>query len=343
MITESATSLSMLGEFFQSSPNFQTLNIPELISIGTNKYNNLVINNEVTSVILNNLEEMPYILGGKNLQHIELNNLKYIEFGESQIFVNQLSTLPRKFLQNTKLQEINLPNFLGAWEPVPRTTVGINESGANYASFWNNYWLKDVSMGENVSILNHNVSKDEFNGFWFRNNYNLKFIRLYHPYVLKLRRSLQGLNTTPIGNENGHIYVPNNLVDEYKNAWKSYVSQATLDSIIRPMDAYNEDKRQDVDRIPDSVRTWAEIITDCNSSNSLPDIYQVGATKTIIQNGIPTQMMIVELGNNITEYYLDNGIEKKPKIIWMSKSISNFDKVPLGILTNSARQYKSDT
>lgn len=334
IITNHTDSLNKLGDFFKKSPNLTELNIPELSVINTTRYWNALalIDTNIKKVIFENLEQQPYYLGGEKLEEAKLDKLRYIEFGQQ--YINNLSYFTTKFLHGTKLQSLDLPSFLGARSPIPSTSVGFNDSQALQASFLNNYYLRDVGFGQNVMAFERGTN-DAYNGFWFRNNYSLKFLRLYYPYVLPANRALMGLESTPIGinNGNGYIYVPKELVADYKAAenWSSYASK------IRSLEDYPAAKRLDEDSIPDSKRTWAQIIDDC--ANKLDgSIYKIGATKTIKINGVPTQMVIVGIDQ---DSYVNGENISTARISWLERTITRFSPININAInsTDIARHY----
>jgi len=313
MITNYETSLEKLREFFEDS--LSELDIPELIFINTNAtanyLNGLIIdNNNLKKINFPNLEQQPYYLINKNLQEINLNSLKRIEFGLLNLNSSSLYT---HFLQNTKIRKLELPNFIGTASgnsALPPGGTNINADNASTASFWNNYWLSDVSLGNSkMKEINNNY----FNGFWFRNNYFLTSLRLNYPYVIKLVKGTLGFNTTPIGAGNGYIYVPDNLLENYKQAdgWSQ------IGNKIKKMSDYETDRIV----IKDSLEKigWETIISDCNRKNT--NNYKIGDTKTILINGIPVQMVIVDKNTDT----LNNS--ETAQLTWLAKTISIFDPV----------------
>jgi len=334
MIYDSNTSLKKLEDFFSKSSNLTEIDIPELINVNDNSkadYNGIVLlDTNAVSIKFPNIQQQISFLGNEKLEEVNLDSLQYIENQDG--FLHGHSFFPVQFLHNTKLESLRLPNLLGARSPIPNSTVSPDEQQAMRASFQNNYWLRDVAIGENVNILNHNANTNQFNGLWFRNNYSLKFLRLYNPYVLIPNRALTtGLGSTPIGSGNGHIYVPKELVEDYKadTNWSTYAS------FIRPMEDYATDKALDKDSITNDIKTWEQIINDCNSTSELDtNIYKVGATKTIKIDGIPTQMVIVGINKDID-------INSNPvRLTWMSKTITYFNTIPCSALnTGTPRNY----
>lgn len=328
MIHDPITSLNKLEDFFSKSSNLTEINIPELVSIDDNPkadYNGIVLlDTNATSIKFPNVQQQISFIGNEKLEEVDLSSLQYIE--NQNGFLHDHSFFPIQFLHNTKLESLNLPNLLGARSPIPSSTVSPEEQQSMQASFQNNYWLRDVAIGENVNILNHSPSTNQFNGLWFRNNYSLKFLRLYNPYVLTPNRALTaGLGSTPIGSGNGFIYVPEELLDDYKanTNWSTYASS------FKPLTSYENDKALDKDSIGDDIRTWEQIINDCNSVSDLnTNIYKIGATKTIKIDGIPTQMVIVDMNKDIDT---DNN---SVRLTWMSKTITYFDTIPCSALTN---------
>ena len=326
MIYDPSISLAKLEDFFSKSSNLTEINIPELISIDDNpraNYNGIVLlDTNAKSIKFPNVQQQIGFIGNDKLEEINLDSLQYIE---SQYgFLHDHSFFYIQFLHNTKLESLDLPNLMGARNPIPNSTVSPDESQSMQASFQNNYWLRDVAIGKNVNILNHSSNTDWFNGLWFRNNYSLKFLRLYNPYVLTPNRALTaGLGSTPIGSGNGFIYVPEELLEDYKNNtnWSTYAS------FIKPLTSYEADKALDKDSISDDIKTWEQIINDCNSASDLnTNIYKIGATKTIKIDGIPTQMVIVDMNKDINT----NG--SSVRLTWMSKTITYFNTIPCSAL-----------
>jgi len=329
MITNYETSLEKLREFFEDS--LSELNIPELIFIDTNVtanyLNGLIINNNnLKKINFPNLEQQPYYLITKNLQEINLNSLKRIEFGLLNLNSSSLYT---HFLQNTKIRKLELPNFIGtasANTALPPGGTNINADNANSASFWNNYWLSDVSLGNSkMKEINNNY----FNGFWFRNNYFLTSLRLNYPYVIKLVKGTLGFNTTPIGAGNGYIYVPDNLLDNYKQAdgWSQ------IGNKIKGMSSYEVDRAIVKDSLEEV--SWNTILSDCNRKNT--NNYKIGDTKTIFIKGIPIQMVIVDKN---TDFLNDS---ETAQLSWLGKTISIFDTINTYEIYDSLKlpQYKN--
>lgn len=335
IIINHTESLNKLGDFFSKSPNLTELNIPELSIIGNRRYwNDLALYDvNLKKVSFPNLEQQPYYIGGEKLEEVNLDKLQYIEFGQQ--YINSLYNFIISFLQNTKLQELNLPSFLGAYSPIPASNIPISDPSAQYASFRNNYYLRDVGLGQNVSGLNKR-NEDCYNGLWFMNNYSLKFLRLYYPYVLPSNRALGGLENTPIGNGQGYIYVPKNLIDAYQRDqnWSTYASK------IRSIeDDYPTAKAADADTIPTS-KTWADIITDCNTNQLDTQIYYIGATKTLKIDGMPTRMKIVDFNK---DNYEDSTGTKIASITWLEDTVTRFDSLSFNSITSSsiARMYNN--
>lgn len=320
MISSSAESREKLKQFFQNTLN--VLDIPDLIRIDTNtldtRYiNGLYINNSALQEInFENLEQSPFILIGDNIKRISLNNLKRIEsknISNDNLFYN----LRYKFLNNTKIVELYLPNFEGVTNTSNQPDYGSNNSSNSNASFTNNYWLKDVTLGNN-QIQEANT---HLNGYWFSNCYFLKYLKILYPFVMPLSSNV-GFQTSPIGAGNGKIYVPDNLVNEYQEAtyW------ATYNTKIVPLSQYEIDKGAELE-IEDS---WDRIVERCNNGTAA-SYYQVGQTKTLEINGCPTQMVIVNkasTGANIPNNCdrLASDTTRPAQLTWMEKTISRFDR-----------------
>lgn len=354
MITNSTTSLNMLNSFFKNE--LSNLDIPDLVRIDTSgnyiQQNGLVLINSkdptnpnctpIKRINLENMEQSPYILNCEELSEINLERLQQIEF--SEYLVNNLYYFTTKFLHNSKIQILDLPNFKGTTTPLPQYdgNEGINSAAAEYASFWNNYWLRFVNLGNSLMSSTEN-SNFKFNGYWFRNNYFLKFLKLNYPYVIPLVRTA-GFNTTPIGNGNGYIYVPKNLLNSYKSAinWQEFSSKfRTIE------DDYDRDFAADSDSISDS---WATIIAKCNSateSNNAVE-YRVGDTKTLVINNIPHQFIIVNKFNPNDQIHRDpicdtegNLTNKYASLSWMETTINRFEQVNVNDFSSESRQFSN--
>lgn len=331
MITNPQTSLNKLDSFFKNESSFTELDIPELIMMDTNTgynfWNRLIINNpNLISLNLKNMQQSPYILVGENLLEVDLSSLQEVEFYD--VLLNStINSLPTRILQNTKIQTLDLPNFIGTARPIPQGSDDITNGYAQYASFWNNYWLTDVSLGN--SLMNASANSNyKFNGFWFRNNYFLRYLRLNYPYVIPLVRT-EGFNTTPIARGNGYIYVPDDLQLAYQNAdnWN------TLKSKIKKMSEYNSDVQSNNANF--ITKSWSEILTDC--ANGTLGTYEIGQRKMVKIYGIPTEFIIV--GKN--EDTLANDTTKKASLSWLGATISNFTTINVADTfdNSSPRQY----
>ena len=344
MITDKATSLRKLTDFFEKSVNVSTLDIPEMIYLdgGTTSRINLALSDTAVSTVnFKNLTQTPFYIGGSNLKNVVLDNIKYVEFGGgSPTTLNNLVNYYTNFLQNTKLQTLELPAFLGTRNAF---ADGQDETNLPYVSFRNNYWLRDVGLGQNVFNVGHDHNGDCFNGYWFMNNYNLKFLRLYYPYVLPLNRLPSGLATTPIGDNEintAFVFVPNELLSAYKeNAQWEQLGRSNF----KPLDEYDYWKSLDIDKI---TKSWSEIIQDCANDNL--GSYRLGDTKTITIDGVPTQMMIVQIKNsglNTTQIqYHKTADGNTPSLIWMERTINRFEPIALRTLNSSIpRKYENVT
>ena len=111
MIRDSVLSKEKLGKFFMDSPDFTELNIPELTRFNTTTINSLVINNSnLQTISLPNLEQQPGIILGEDVRSINLSSLHYIT---NNADILQSGILTSRFLQNTKLQVLDLPELQG--------------------------------------------------------------------------------------------------------------------------------------------------------------------------------------------------------------------------------------
>ena len=330
MISNSQSSATKLKQFFEYDTALTELDIPELTNIDTETsvstyLNGLYINNpSLKKINFENLEQSPFVLLGNNLTSVNLSNLKRIE--PKLNYTNILNQyILYSFLSNTKIRELNLPNFEGV------TNSSTYEYGSSNslipASFFFNYWLKNVSFGNKDMETLSNV---HLNGYWFQNCYFLKYLRINYPFFIPLS-STQGLGTTPMasGPRYGRIYVPSNLVNYYKGenggAW------ATFRDNIFPLEQYEIDISEYNNNSLDNV-SWATIINDCNTGNI--ENYQIGQTKTIYVNGIPTEMIIVGKSQDTIA-----NTNNKASLTWIEKTLSRFE--PVNVYANTDKIYSS--
>ena len=313
-------SLAQLSRYFAN--NLEELNIPELVRIDTNSSNTLMnglmfnADSNLKKIYFKNLEQSPYIMEGNKLEEVNLEKLLQVEVDGT--IGDIYSYLPPAVLRNTKIQTLNLPNFKGSSSPTSQTTGGNidNTVAINSTSFWNNYWLSEVSLGNSLMNATENGSY-KFNGFWFKNSYFLHSLKLNYPYVIPMI-GRGGFATTPIGTNpnDGYIYVPDNLLSSYQLAdgWTEYSTK------IRPLTVY----QPQADTITDS---WETIIDNCAGGNVSK--YQIGQTKTVKINGIPTQFVLVGKGidplyESISGY---NAINGNANLSWLENTITRFEKV----------------
>lgn len=337
MITNPQQSLNMLGSFFQNEPSFTELNIPELIRIdsdtGEPLWNRLIINNpNLISINLPNMQQSPYILEGNNLLNVNLENLQAIEF-ERSYFPDNNNNLLTSILRETKIQTLNLPNFKGTTKPLPAGSDNINDANNIQVSFWNNYWLKDVSLGNSLMEQTENTNY-KFNGFWFRNNYNLKYLRLNYPYIIPLVR-IAGFNTTPIGSgDKGHIYVPKNLVESYKIAdnWSAFKDK------ILSIEEYEKDILAEKNNFLN--KTWEEIIFDISKNSELGADYELGKKMIVKINDVPVEFILVGKNQDISA----NDNTKTIHSSWLGVTMVDFTPTSVGsnnFNNSSPRQYSN--
>ena len=338
-------SLLQLKNYFLNQ--LEELNVPELVRMDTNSSNSLMNglmlnnfnnNSQLKRIYFKNLEQSPYIFTGENIKEINLEGLLQVELNAT--IGNIQSIMRSAVLQNTKIQNLNLPNFKGSPFPtsLPEISSGeMSRTEAKGTSFWDNYWLADVVLGNSRMNSTENANF-KFNGFWFKNSYFLHSLRLYYPYVIPMI-GRGGFLTTPIGtNENdGYIYVPSNLVSSYQNAveWSEYGAK------IRSLDEY----RQKTDTITDN---WTTIINNCRNGNV--SMYPIGGTKTVEIDGIPTQFILV--GKGVDQLHSDessstyNSINPgKANLSWMENTITRFETptVSQSVFTNNNPTYGLNT
>ena len=322
MISNSANSIQQLSNFLNNK--LEELNLPELTYIKGNFQNQSYINSLLQSIDFKNLEQSPFLLLGNNLQQINLNKLKQIEeksYSNSNLFTN----LKYNFLSNTKITELYLPSFEGV------KNSGYNDYGYDNStnpSFINNYWLKDVTLG-NPNMLNS--TNTHFNGYWFANCYSLKYLKLLYPFVMPVSSNV-GFTTNPIGNGEGKIYVPDNLVNDYKRAqnWVTYNSKIT------PLSQYETDKTAESEIEED----WSVILAAC-AAGTAATTYKVGQYKTLKINGMPTQMVIVNTAANNSDNRDKDAENNYVQLTWMEKTISRFNTY--AITSNFPYSYNNST
>ena len=331
-----AESLSLLNSFFLNE--LSRIDIPELVRIDSpyGLWNSLVfINSRLNTLKLENMEQAPYIINCENLLELNLDKLQEVEFnaGADGLYLNNLSNYTTKFLHNSKLQSLNLPNFKGTQYPLSSNANNINEYAASAASFWNNYWLRDVSLGNSLMREEDNQNY-KFNGFWFNNNYFLKFLKLNYPYVIPLVR-IAGLSTTPIGNGSGHIYVPDELLASYRSApqWNNFNQK------FKGISEYEQDFNLYKDSITDD---WSTILTNC--ANNAVDRYKIGDTKTVMIDNVPTQFRIV--GKEVDTLKNSTNTMTKAPLTWLETTITRVappQSVQDVFGTSNPRQFQNAT
>lgn len=320
MITNSALSKAKLGQFFMDSPDFTELNVPEITRLSSNVQiiNNLIINNDnLKRIIFPALEQQPGILLGKNLQEIQIPLLQVISNKADIINAGILSS---KFLQNTKLQTLELPELVGTMAEEN------NINSATQMGFAYNYWLKEVSLGN--AYLEQTINAF-FGAFWFYYNFSLQKLILRYPFVLPLANTA-GITTTPIAYGKGFIYVPDNLITDYQAA----SNWITFKDCFKPITQLSEHLPTE-DTIEDN---WETIISKCNT-HSLTSEYTVGATKTIEINGMPTQMVIVDLNKDL----LADNSGNTASITWMEKHISRYNPITMNVEQGALRSHLNIT
>lgn len=341
----SSESLALLNSFFKNE--LSNIDIPELVRIDSlfGLWNSLIFtNSNLTSLKLENMEQAPYILDCENLLELKLDKLQEVEFsgGMDGLYLNNLSNYPTRFLHNSKIQSLSLPSFKGTQYPLPSNSNSINEYNARAASFWDNYCLRDVSLGNSKMRIEENGNY-KFNGYWFNNNYFLKFLRLNYPYVIPLVRNA-GLYNTPLGSGSGYIYVPDELVASYQSAsnWNQFSAK------IKSLDQYKDDLETYKDIITDD---WPTILANC--ANNTISKYNIGDTKTVMINNVPTQFMIVNKRGQSDVADIDfiaddnnNETTEPAALTWVERTITRFSppqSVQDVFSTENPRQFKNAT
>lgn len=340
MITNPSDSFKMLKNFFEN--NLTTLDLSDLIYIdsplrdGASTMNIKPIsisNSKLESINLENLTNQLYRLNGENLTSLSLPQLSIIydttpnvNTAFSNIGNLTSSSYRQGFLTYTKLRELVLSNFLGT--PTNLIPTQGMSSEVNYMSFFGNYWLEDITFGN--EFIKDPDGIYSFNGDWFYNNYSIKALHLKYNYVIPLVNTT-GLQFSSLRRSggSGKIYVPDDLVDSYKKAnnWRSF------DSNIEKESNYSPESFQD--SIKDS---WATIL------NSPAAAYKIGDTKTFFTNNIPIQMKIVaksDSAENISDF-LASG-EGRATFTWAPTTISYFTPVTLNnVYSEGERSYNTE-
>ena len=109
MITDAVVIQRKLEEFFMGSSN--SLNIPELTRNDGSYLNDLFIDaNNLQSIVLENFEQFPFALTSTDLREVNLTSLKQIR-PRNALNSGAVDMSAAKFLTNTKLQTLVLPNL----------------------------------------------------------------------------------------------------------------------------------------------------------------------------------------------------------------------------------------
>ena len=322
MITDAVVIQRKLEEFFMGSSN--SLNIPELTRNDGSYLNDLFIDaNNLQSIVLENFEQFPFALTSTDLREVNLTSLKQIR-PRNALNSGAVDMSAAKFLTNTKLQTLVLPNLQGYF----------GTTDANSPAFANNYWLRVADLGNETIEQNNNFY---FSPQWFIYNYFLEKIILRYSYVLPRYRGSALVDYSPFLSSSpipAHFYVPKSLISAYRAAsnWSNFGANAFLTI----EDDLGEDYLNNSDTIPDSIRTWDQIAADCanveaGSGDLDGDVYKIGATKTVEVDGCPTQMVLV--GKN-KDYIAPDGADATTiggtthaATTWIERTISRFTPI----------------
>lgn len=190
------------------------------------------------------------------------------------------------FYYNTTIQSIILPNC---------TNIDSNNCFSNASSLHTLGLSSPVNKSDIIPELN-NLTHIIF----FSNSVPQFYLNMFSIYSM-------------IGNHRGDIYVPDNLVDEYKNA----TNWCLLSDMIYSINDYDENvvhTNYDIDTITD---TWAEIAAN-ELNGTYNTKYHIGDTKTI---QVGTQFYQFEIiGFDVDTLSDESGYAK---ITWAAKYIQD--------------------
>ena len=205
------------------------------------------------------------------------------------------------FAQCTNLQSVNLPALTGTARylftgTTKKLGVVALPKVTRIFSIAENSYMAGFDFTNLQTIDYSNVGS-------FRNAYGLVHLVLRSQTVCANGRS-DHFENTPIGNGYGYIYVPEDLVDDYKAAtnWSAYADQ------ILPIEG-NYPKTY-----PGTIEdSWAQIFA-AERDGSYRTKYQLGDTKTVMINGEPVIMQIVAMDTDV----LASDNNQTAPITWIS-------------------------
>lgn len=222
---------------------------PRFISFRS--YKGTELNQEIENLDTKNITDMSYMFDNcQNLREIDISNFNTDKITSiSYMFDNCM------ILKNIKLFKIdtqNLRQMMQMFRDCRQITQidlsNINVSNVIYTSglFWNCYALEDVILPDfsqaNISdfsyflynchkitkfdISNLNISAINRTSNMFDGCRALTTLIINNPNLL-IMSSTNMLKNTPIASGTGYVYVPDDMVETYKNAtnWSTYASQ----------------------------------------------------------------------------------------------------------------------
>lgn len=290
MIHSKIESLEQLKKFFHGE--LTSLNLNDVIQVAAPAWNGttydyflpiIIDDDNLIEIKLENAVQQFFRLKSTNLTTLTIPQLRTVEFSFTPGGVLNNAQYYPSFARETKIQVLNLPNFIGASANLvlPQNESGNTNPDSEFLTFRKNYWLKEITLGNEYMKKTDNYV---INGYWFYQNYSLQALHLKYPYMIEMKYTA-GFNNSPLKNGKGVIYVPDELYNEYDQ--NSYWHQFNLNK-------ESNYRKQDIE---DTIsNSWETIINDCNNNNL--SSYSVGDTKTFITNHIPIQMQIIAKRND---------------------------------------------
>ena len=205
---------------------------------------------------------------------------------------DRLTKLQSYFLQRQEnLQSLILPNVISISDTSLDDCINLNTLLIR-SNYYNN------ALSYNLPKLTHFILNDDY---------------IVAPYIpVKVSGYQNGDLFSPLVFNIGGFYVPQSLLNDYKNAtnWSAYA-----DMIYSIENDYNPSVIHFNDTITD---TWSEIASS-EDDNSYKIKYHIGDTKTIAINGTYCKMQIIDFNKDI----IANDNEDTAKITWMTKYLFN--------------------
>ena len=256
----------------------EQINFPNLISLnGSNQFTNCY---NLENISLEKLITPTYYLLGHcyNLKTINMPNITII----SQNMFYQCYYITN-YLFN-KITSINNASF---------SSNGMKEITLYDLSYLAANAFNECGFLNKIELMSTTKNLTLYNSFTYS---NLTHLIIHYPdSVLTLDANV--LNNTPISKGYGAIYVPSNLVNDYKSAtnWSVYANQI-----------YSLEDYPVTINLGDTINDSWETIFNNEEQHQHTNLYALGDTKTMMYGELPILMQIV---------YMD-----EDKIGWLSKN-----------------------